>query len=195
MGEAQKQTAVFFTLIAFIILTFAVLLAFDLFTPVAILLVILVILIAVYSQTSTFFAQVDEFERVVVFRKGVFKEVAGPGWIFFIPFIESYKLIDLWTNSYDIPAQVVVTNDNILKKKQISENNFSFGVKEYLEIPGMEYQRNIGIIGFDATVVFKRAGRRVRLKKIKKGKISKRQIISKEEIIKFMEDNFQTQFI
>ena len=113
MGEAQKQTAVFFTLIAFIILTFAVLLAFDLFTPVAILLVILVILIAVYSQTSTFFAQVDEFERVVVFRKGVFKEVAGPGWIFFIPFIESYKLIDLRTKTYDIPAQEVVTNDNI----------------------------------------------------------------------------------
>ena len=59
----------------------------------------------------------------------------------------------------------------------------------------MEYQRDIGIIGFDATVVFKRSGRRVKLKKIKRGKISKRQVISKEEIIKFMEESFQTQFI
>jgi len=32
------------------------------------------------------------------------------------------------------------------------------------------------------------------LKKIKKGKIPKRQVITKEEIIKFMEDKFQTKF-
>jgi large subunit ribosomal protein L5 len=50
-------------------------------------------------------------------------------------------------------------------------------------------------MGLDVTVVFKRAGRRVRLKKIKRGKVSKKQIITKEEIIKFMEENFQTRFI
>ena len=49
-------------------------------------------------------------------------------------------------------------------------------------------------MGFDVTVVFKRAGRRVRLRKIKQGKVSKRQTITREEIIKFMEDNFQTEF-
>lgn len=84
--------------------------------------------------------------------------------------------------------------ENKLRKKQMSENNFSFGVKEYIEIPGLEYQRDIGIMGFDVTVVFKRAGRRVRLKKIKRGKIPKRQDITKSEIIKFMEENFQTKF-
>ena len=84
--------------------------------------------------------------------------------------------------------------DNILKKKQISENNFSFGIKEYIEIPGIEYQRDIGIIGLDVTVVFKRAGRRVKLRKIKRGKVSSKQIITPEEIIKFMEDHFQTKF-
>jgi large subunit ribosomal protein L5 len=84
--------------------------------------------------------------------------------------------------------------DNRLKTKQISENNFSFGIKEYIEIPGMEFQRDIGIMGLDVTVVFKRTGRRVKLRKIKTGKIPKRQVITKEEIIKFMEDNFQTKF-
>jgi len=59
----------------------------------------------------------------------------------------------------------------------------------------MEYQRDIGITGLDITVVFKRAGRRVGLRKIKKGKVPSRQKISKEEIIKFMEDNFQTEFM
>ena len=85
--------------------------------------------------------------------------------------------------------------DNKLRKKQISENNFSFGIEEYIEISGMEYQRDIGIIGFDVTVVFKRTGRRVKLRKIKRGRIPKRQAISKQEIIKFMEEKFGTEFI
>jgi len=84
--------------------------------------------------------------------------------------------------------------ENKLRKKQIAPNQFSFGVKEYIEIPGLEYQRDLGMMGFDVTVVFKRAGRRVRLKKIKAGKVPKRQEIPKQEIIKFMEENFQTKF-
>ena len=44
-------------------------------------------------------------------------------------------------------------------------------------------------------MVFVRAGKRTGLKKIKKGKIPKKQRISKEEIIKFMKENFQINFI
>ncbi|MEX0932582.1 MAG: 50S ribosomal protein L5 [Candidatus Pacearchaeota archaeon] len=84
--------------------------------------------------------------------------------------------------------------NNTIKKKQISENNFSFGIKEYIEIPGIEYQRDLGILGLDVTVVFIRAGRRVRLRKTKRSKIPARQRISREEIIKFMEENFQVNF-
>jgi len=91
--------------------------------------------------------------------------------------------------------RMLVAVSNKLRKKQIADNHFSFGVHEYIEIPGVEYQRDIGIIGLDVTVVFKRAGRRVGLRKIKRGKYSKRQIISKKEIIKFMEDKFGTEFV
>jgi hypothetical protein len=58
----------------------------------------------------------------------------------------------------------------------------------------MEFQRDIGIKGLDVTVVFKRAGRRVRIRKAKAGKIPKRQTITREEIIKFMEENYNTVF-
>lgn len=84
--------------------------------------------------------------------------------------------------------------DNILKKKQVSDNHFSFGIHEYIDIPGMEYQRDIGIKGFNVTVVFARPGLRVKRKKIKTGVVPKRQFVKKEEIIKFMEDNFKTKF-
>lgn len=84
--------------------------------------------------------------------------------------------------------------DNKIKKKSIKPNHFSFGIKEYIEIPGTEYVREIGIRGFNVTVVFERPGIRVKNKKIKMGRVPERQFVDEEEIIKYMEDNFKTQF-
>lgn len=78
--------------------------------------------------------------------------------------------------------------DKKIKKSQITENHFSFGIKEYLEIPNMEYQRDIGILGLDVTVVFKRKGKRVILKKIKRGKLPSKQRVSPEEIMKYLQE-------
>jgi large subunit ribosomal protein L5 len=110
------------------------------------------------------------------------------------PKLEVGAVVTLRKEINGVLKRMLTAIDNKLRKKQISVNNFSFGIKEYIEIPGMDYQRDIGMMGLDITVVFKRAGRRVKLKKIKTGKIPERQKISKEEIIKFMEDNFQTEF-
>mgnify|MGYP001559379893 FL=1 len=111
------------------------------------------------------------------------------------PKLEVGAVVTLRKGTEEMLRRLLATKDNTLKKSQISENSFSFGVKEYIEIPGMEYQRDIGIRGFDATVTFKRAGKRVKLKKMKQGKIPKRNEISKEEIIKFMGEKFKTNFI
>jgi len=84
--------------------------------------------------------------------------------------------------------------ENELKSKQIANNHFSFGIKEYIEIPGEKYDRDIGIVGLKATVVFSRKGKRSARKKIKRGKSPEKQVVTKQEIIKFMEDNFSTTF-
>ena len=76
--------------------------------------------------------------------------------------------------------------DNEIKEKQITENHVSFGINEYIEIPGLEYDRDIGILGFEASLVFKRKGKRVKIKKIKKGKYPKKQNVTKEEIKDFL---------
>jgi len=110
------------------------------------------------------------------------------------PGLEVGAVVTLRKEAVEFLKRMLVTVDHVLKKKQVSMNNFSFGIKEYIEIPGVEYQRDIGIKGFDVTVVFKRAGKRIRLKKIKKGKIPSRQMIQPEEIIKFMEANFEVKF-
>jgi len=95
----------------------------------------------------------------------------------------------------ELLERLFATIDNQIKKKQISENTFSFGIKEYIEIPGVEYQRDVGIMGFDVTVSFSRAGKRVTLKKIKKGKLPKKQHISEEEIASFLENKFKIEVI
>lgn len=84
--------------------------------------------------------------------------------------------------------------NNVLRDKQIQKNHLSFGIKEYLEIPGIEYIREAGMMGLGVDVSFTRTGKRVSLRKIKKAKM-KRMDISKEEIIKFMEETFKTKII
>ena len=110
------------------------------------------------------------------------------------PKLEVGAVVTLRKDVKEFLNRLLVAKDNTLKKSQISENNFSFGIEEYIEIPGTEYIRELGIRGFDVTVVFKRAGRRVKLRKVKKGRIPKKQIISREEIIKFMEEKFSISF-
>jgi len=111
------------------------------------------------------------------------------------PGLQVGAVVTLRKDVNNVLKRMLTAIENTLSKRQISENNFSFGIKEYIEIPGIEYQRDIGIKGLDVTVVFKRSGRRVSIKKIKRGKIPQRQRIPKEEIIKFMEENFQTNFV
>jgi large subunit ribosomal protein L5 len=84
--------------------------------------------------------------------------------------------------------------DNALKEKQIQKNCFSFGIHEYIEIPGVEYIREVGIMGFEVSVVFSRAGKSVEMKKIKRGKTS-RLSVSREEIENFLVSKFKTEIL
>ena len=82
--------------------------------------------------------------------------------------------------------------ENTVSRKSLADNHFSFGIEEYIDIPDMEYARDIGIRGFNATVVFERPGRRIIYKKIKRGSLPSKQHVAQDEISKYMEDNFKT---
>lgn len=85
--------------------------------------------------------------------------------------------------------------DNRLRIGQIDKNNFSFGIPEYINIPGTKYLREIGIRGFNVTVVFERPGVRVKRRKIKAGRIPSKQHVTPEEIITYMKENFKTEVV
>ena len=85
-------------------------------------------------------------------------------------------------------------NLNTIKEKQFRPNFVSFGIHEYIEIPGVEYIREVGIMGFEVTVVFVRAGKRIERRKVKRGKM-RRQDVTIEEIQKIMQDKFKVKVL
>jgi len=93
------------------------------------------------------------------------------------------KIKDLLTRFFE-------SFDNEISKKQIVENQFCFGVHEYIEVPGLEYERDLGILGFEVMVVFTRKGKRVKLRKVKQGSYPKKQEVTKEEIVEYLIKNY-----
>ncbi len=68
--------------------------------------------------------------------------------------------------------------------------NLAFGIREYLDIPSIEYKPEIGIIGLEVAATFCRDGYRIKNRKIKHAKIPPRHSITKEEAIEFMKKNY-----
>lgn len=85
--------------------------------------------------------------------------------------------------------------ENEIREKKITKNSLSFGIEEYIEIPDLEYQRDIGIMGLSVSVAFKKPGKRVKEKKINRGNIPEKQHVSEEEIIKYLNENFDVEVI
>jgi regulator of protease activity HflC (stomatin/prohibitin superfamily) len=59
---------------------------------------------------------IREYERAVVFRLGRLVPARGPGMTFVIPLIEEMYRTDLRTVTLDVPAQDVITRDNVSVK-------------------------------------------------------------------------------
>jgi large subunit ribosomal protein L5 len=83
----------------------------------------------------------------------------------------------------------------ILKKSFDNFGNVSWGVKEHINIPGMKYDPSIGIFGFEISVKIIRGGQRVRVRKVRRSKLPKKQYVTKQEAIMFMEETFKAEVV
>jgi large subunit ribosomal protein L5 len=70
-----------------------------------------------------------------------------------------------------------------------AQGNFSFGIKEHIDIPGVKYDPDIGILGMDVCVTLGRPGYRIERKSIP-SKIGRTHRISQEETIKWISEKF-----
>jgi large subunit ribosomal protein L5 len=86
--------------------------------------------------------------------------------------------------------KVLQALENRLKESQFDANgNFSFGIHEYINIPGVKYDPDVGILGMDVAITLERPGFRARKRRIRPGKIGKAHLIKKEEAIEWARKN------
>ena len=83
--------------------------------------------------------------------------------------------------------RLLAAKDNTLDQRNFdNQGNFSFGVPEYIDIEGLEYDPDLRIIGLEVAVTLERPGFRVKKRTLKTAPIGKTHQISKEEAITFV---------
>lgn len=70
-------------------------------------------LVVLFSIGSSAVKVVQEYERGVIFRLGRLVGARGPGLFFIIPFVDRMVKVDLRVVTLDVPAQEVITKDNV----------------------------------------------------------------------------------
>jgi len=81
--------------------------------------------------------------------------------------------------------------DNIIKKSYFDKvGNLSFGIHEYIDLPGAKYDPEIGIFGMNINATIERPGYRIKKRNLKKTKVPAKNLINKDEAIEFIKEKF-----
>ncbi|MCB9358576.1 50S ribosomal protein L5 [Candidatus Woesearchaeota archaeon] len=88
----------------------------------------------------------------------------------------------------DLVTRFIKSKEGKLRKSCFdSAGNVSFGIHEYIDVPGLEYDPQIGIIGFQICITLKRKGFSI---KYKGKKIGKKHQITQDEAIEYMNKTY-----
>jgi large subunit ribosomal protein L5 len=68
--------------------------------------------------------------------------------------------------------------------------NFSFGIKEHIDLPGVRYDPTVGIFGMDVCVTIERIGYRISRRKVLKKQVHPSNRVSKEQGIEFIKNKY-----
>lgn len=73
------------------------------------------------------------------------------------------------------------------------QGNFSFGIEEHTDFPGMSYDPQIGIYGMDVNVVLARRGIRVNRRHIEQRRLPKKQQVTPEDSMAFLKSRYNVE--
>jgi len=110
-----KNVVIFFGVIAVLAIFLSFLssgfVGIDFFL-VALALVIIFVVLS-YSNSAQVMLKVPEYERAVIFRMGKYNATKGPGWIILVPFIDTFKIVNMRVQTVDVRPQEILTKGNI----------------------------------------------------------------------------------
>ncbi|MDD1720134.1 MAG: 50S ribosomal protein L5 [Methanoregulaceae archaeon] len=75
------------------------------------------------------------------------------------------------------------------------QGNFSFGIEEHTDFPGMSYDPQIGIYGMDINVVLAKRGIRVSRRHIARVKLPAKQQVKAPESVSFLKTKYQVEVL
>jgi len=91
----------------------------------------------------------------------------------------------------ELLARLLASRDNTLRATQFdNEGNIAFGIPEYIDIPGVKYDPDIGILGLEVCITLQRSGFRIKRRHLRKQRIPLRHKILKNDAIEFMKNEF-----
>lgn len=84
--------------------------------------------------------------------------------------------------------RLLAAKENTLQRGNFDlQGNFSFGIPEYIDITGLSYDPELKIMGLEAAVTLERPGYRVVRRKIRPAQVGKRQRITPEQAVQYVE--------
>lgn len=87
-------------------------------------------------------------------------------------------------------------NNNRVKKSSFdAEGNFSFGVHEHIQLPGVKYDPSVGIFGMDICVTMEKSGYRVKRRRYLRSRVGKAQRLTPEESIHYLMERFGVELV
>jgi len=92
-----------------------------------------------------------------------------------------------------LPKLLKAVDNKISINKFDKSGNFSFGIPEYIYIDGVDYDASIGIIGLNVAVTLQKPGYRIKRRIIRRSKIPKKHLITKEEAVEYIKNKFNIQ--
>ncbi len=93
-------------------------------------------------------------------------------------------------------TRTLQVRDNKIPRDCFDENgNFSYGIKEHIEIPGAKYMPKLGIFGMDISVSLGRAGLRVKERRRAKSRTGAKHLLTPEIAMAFIKDTFGVDII
>ena len=99
-------------------------------------------------------------------------------------------------DAIELLKRLLVAKDNKINGKAIDdEGNVSFGIKEHIDIPGIKYDPQIGILGLEVSIALARSGFNIKLRSKQKSKVGKKHRIAKNDTIKFLTEKFGVQIV
>ena len=113
-----------------------------------------------------------------------------PGWGLRIGLPIGCKVTLRGKKAENMLLRLLVAIDKRIAPQKFTNETISFGIPEYINIPGAKYDVEVGIIGLECSVTLERKGYRVKKRVIRNSRVGKSHRITSEEAIDYIKNKF-----